>query len=206
MKGIIRIACLGLWFAMVGSSCSPPETKPTPEDISVLSATLKHFLALATSWASVHEIPIMRRDLREILTRTMLLIDPTTLPGNKMMSDRELTEFLASSGLQLDASLLRNLRQRNGTVVSLDVLRDQCSNFLVVPTSGFRGDSSDMEDVYADANAFVRVLLPGYDRKGTSAVVQFQLGPSPHGAFAIYHLVKAGGLWQVDWYRMISFS
>jgi hypothetical protein len=200
MKRVILTAC-ALWVAVLGIGCSPPEIKPTPDDISVLTTVLKDFLALGTA----SKLPILRTDLSIVPTLTTLLIDPTNLPSKSILADREMTDELSNAGRKLDASLARSLRKRNRAPVSLDALRYQCPDFKLVPYEPIRAELGAMQRVYPKANAFVRVTLPGYDKDGTSAVVQFWFGPSEHGSFAIYHLSKVGGLWRVDWHQIDRF-
>jgi hypothetical protein len=82
VKSVTLITGMGLWVAALGIGCSPPEIKPTPDDISVLTAALKKFLALGTA----SKLPILRTDLRMVPTLTTLLIDPTTVPLDQLMA------------------------------------------------------------------------------------------------------------------------
>jgi len=51
---------------------------------------------------------------------------------------------------------------------------------------------------FPKARGFVESSLPGYSRDGSTAVVLFSFGQTPHGAIGHYLLSKKYGHWEID--------
>ena len=68
----------------------------------------------------------------------------------------------------------------------------------------FRRPGSFEED-HPKARGWVRSYLPGYSKKGTTAVVRANAGPSPHGATVTALLEKRGEKWLVRWLHVARY-
>lgn len=207
MKKRNRVCLVGtiLWLGVLAGACSSRQERLTSDDVMVLAQVLRHFSVLATSPDTSREVPIIRTDVRRIPTLTTILIASTNLSSHRLVKEDVIKEDCERSGHALASGLLHSLRVRNRACVSLDTLRSQSPAFRVVPIEPFLAEPLAMERSYSNACAFVWVALPGYDRNGTTSLVQFWLGPAPHGAFAVYHLTKGDGKWSIDWHRIDAF-
>ena len=66
--------------------------------------------------------------------------------------------------------------------------------------------SKAFETRFPNAKAYVETWLPAYSKDGTTALVRFWFGPTPHGAAGTYMLLKEDGQWKVQWRSLAYFA
>jgi hypothetical protein len=108
-------------------------------------------------------------------------------------------------GWEVPAEVAESLVQRNAKPTSL-----RGWGFAEGIAVADLGPTSDLVSrtppEYPDAKAYAIVFLPGYSKDGRTAVVQFDFGPTPHGASATYLLVRTEGGWTVTQSALVYYA
>ena len=112
-------------------------------------------------------------------------------------------------GQVISQDLGDELRRRNEVGVPLEGFTPDDPSILVRDLSALP-DGTDFSEAFGkkfpNAKAWVEAWLPAYSKDGTTALVRFWFGPTPHGAAGTYMLIKEDGRWKVLWRSLAFFA
>jgi len=101
------------------------------------------------------------------------------------------------------------LRRRNKVGVPLEGFAPDDPGILVSDLSELPDGTAFAEAFvtrFPKAKAYVEAWLPAYSKDGTTALVRFWFGPTPHGAAGTYLLIKESDQWKVQWRSLAYFA
>jgi len=112
-------------------------------------------------------------------------------------------------GQLIPDALGNELSRRNKNAVSLADFKPDNPSVLVQDLTELP-DGIEFSEAFVmrfpNAKAYVDAWLPAYSNDGTTALVRFWFGPTPHGAAGTYMLVEEGGRWKVLWRSLAYFA
>lgn len=112
-------------------------------------------------------------------------------------------------GQAIPEELGDELRRRNKVGVSLEGFTPNAPSILVRDLSELPDGTAFAEAFvtrFPRAKAYVEAWLPAYSKDGTTALVRFWFGPTPHGAAGTYLLIKESDQWKVQWRSLAYFA
>ncbi|MCE9558469.1 MAG: hypothetical protein K8R88_05920 [Armatimonadetes bacterium] len=194
--------------ALISGGCLPTHVSPvstvqevqwTNQDDDVVALVLSAFLSEKSTF-----------DVAQKGDSSVVIVGQNSDGPSFYLSVSQISADLNTPGWSEEKELTASIIARNTKPVSL---RDRTlGNRTVIEDLSGIPDGWDYTTIKAlqkkhpNADRFVTLWMPGYNKDQTRAIVRFWFGPTPHGATATYLLTKKAGKWTVQKHRFAYYA